>query len=79
MTRAAGYTRIMNFTSNVVALSMFVYGGNVLWIPGLCMAAGQIIGARIGSDLAIRKGAGFIRPIFMTVVGLTIARLVYLN
>lgn len=79
MTRAAGYTRIMNFTSNVVALSMFVYGGNVLWIPGLCMAAGQMIGARIGSDLAIRKGAGFIRPIFMTVVGLTIARLVYLN
>jgi len=79
MTRSAGCTRIMNFTSNAVALAVFLFRGNVLWIPGLCMAAGQMIGAQIGSDMAIKKGAGFIRPVFMTVVALTIARLIYLN
>ncbi len=79
MTRAAGATRIMNFTSNVVALAVFVIGQNVLYTAGLCMALGQIIGARIGSGMAIRKGARFIRPIFLTVVFLTIARLGYLN
>lgn len=31
MTRAAGATRIMNFTSNVVALSVFIIGHNVLY------------------------------------------------
>ncbi|MEE4355520.1 MAG: TSUP family transporter [Desulfococcaceae bacterium] len=79
MTKAAAYTRVMNFTSNIVALILFICGGNVLWIPGICMAMGQIIGARIGSDMAIRKGAAFIRPIFMGVVGVTIIRLIYVN
>ena len=79
MTRAAGATRIMNFTSNIVALTVFITGRNVLYTAGLCMALVQIIGARIGSRLAIQKGARFIRPIFLTVVFLTIARLGYLN
>ncbi|MCP4116652.1 MAG: TSUP family transporter [Desulfobacteraceae bacterium] len=79
MTRAAGFTRIMNFVSNIVALTMFIIGDNVLYSVGLCMALGQVLGARMGSSLAIQKGAGFIRPIFLTVVFLTIVRLVYLN
>jgi uncharacterized protein len=79
MAKAAGVTRIMNFTSNIVAFSLFVVGNNVLYKVGLVMALGQIIGARLGSNLAIAKGARFIRPVFLTVVLLTIARLVYQN
>ncbi len=79
MTSATGTTRIMNFTSNIVALAVFVIGGNVLYSAGLTMAAGQIIGARIGSSMAIKKGASFIRPIFLTMVSLTIIRLIYVN
>lgn len=77
MTKAAGATRIMNFTSNFVALCVFIAGQNVLFSAGLCMAAGQIIGARMGSNLAIKNGARFIRPLFLTVVFMTIARLGY--
>ncbi|QTA79870.1 Transmembrane domain-containing protein, TauE-like [Desulfonema limicola] len=77
MIKAAGITRIMNFTSNIAALSFFIIGKNVSWTAGIWMAAGQVIGARIGSDMAIKKGAGFIRPIFMTVAALTIIRLFY--
>tara|TARA_B100000614_G_scaffold182040_1_gene162769 strand:+ start:541 stop:1299 length:759 start_codon:yes stop_codon:yes gene_type:complete len=79
MTSATGTTRIMNFTSNVVALSVFIIGGNVLWTAGLVMGAGQIIGARIGSGMAIKRGTPFIRPIFLTMVFLTIVRLIYVN
>lgn len=79
MTKAAGTTRIMNFTSNIVALSVFIIGGNVLYSAGFCMAAGQVIGARAGSGLAIKKGASFIRPIFLTMVFLTIVRLIIVN
>lgn len=78
LTRAAGATRVFNLTSNVVALAMFVIGNNVLYSAGLCMALGQVVGARLGSGMAIKKGARFIRPIFLTVVFLTIIRLVYL-
>lgn len=77
MTRAAGATRIMNFTSNVVALNVFIIGNNVLYSAGICMAFGQILGARIGSGLAIKNGARFIRPIFLIVVFATIVRLGY--
>lgn len=79
MTKAAGHTRIMNFTSNIVALSMFIFGNNVLYMVGIIMAIGQVIGARIGSNLAIQKGARFIRPIFLMVVLVTVIRLVFIN
>lgn len=79
MTAATGTTRIMNFTSNVVALTVFIIGGNVLYSAGLIMAAGQVIGARIGSGMAIKRGTPFIRPIFLTMVFLTIVRLIYVN
>lgn len=79
LTRSAGITRIMNFTSNIVALTVFIVGGNVLYSVGLIMAAGQFAGARVGSGLAIERGARFIRPFFAAVVAATIARLVYLN
>jgi len=79
MTKSAGYTRIMNFTSNLVALCVFIIGNNVIYSAGLCMALGQIIGARIGSNLAIQNGAKFIRPVFLGVVFMTMARLAYIN
>ncbi len=79
MTKATGTTRIMNFVSNITALSLFIIGGNVLYSAGLIMAAGQIIGANIGSGMAIKRGTPFIRPIFLTMVFLTIVRLIFVN
>jgi uncharacterized membrane protein YfcA len=79
MIQASGYTRIMNFISNIVALSMFIVGGNVFFKIGITMALGQIVGARYGSTLAIRRGARVIRPVFLSVVLLTICRLLYNN
>jgi uncharacterized membrane protein YfcA len=73
--KATGYTKVMNFTSNVVAFLLFALYGNVLWVLGLTMAAGQIVGAGIGSALVVRRGARFIRPIFIAVVLLTTLKL----
>jgi uncharacterized protein len=75
--KATGYTKVMNFTSNLVAFLVFTIYGSVLWIPGLTMAAGQILGARIGSALVVRRGSRFIRPILIAVVLLTTLRLLY--
>jgi len=78
MTRAAGFTRIMNFTSNIVALLLFICGNKIIYSAGLCMAAGQAMGAFMGSRLAVKKGAAFIRPVFMSVILVTIIRLIYI-
>jgi uncharacterized membrane protein YfcA len=77
MTRATGYTKVMNFTSNIVSFAVFLAGGAVLLLPALTMAAGQIVGARIGSGMVIARGARFIRPVFIIVVLLTTLRLLY--
>jgi uncharacterized membrane protein YfcA len=49
----------------------------VLLLPGITMAAGQIIGARLGSGMVVKRGAKFIRPIFIAVVILTTLKLLY--
>jgi uncharacterized protein len=77
LTKATGYTKVMNFTSNVVSLVLFLIGGHVVFIAGIMMAAGQIVGARLGSGMAIRRGAPFIRPVYVSIVVLTTIKLLY--
>ncbi len=79
MTKATGYTKVMNFTSNFASLIFFIAGGSVLWREGLIMGAGQFIGARIGSRMVVSRGTRFIRPIFITMVLCIIAKLIWQN
>jgi len=74
---ATGQTKAMNLTSNLASLAWFALHGDVAWLAGLLMGAANIAGALTGSTLAIRRGAGFIRVVFLLVVGATIARLVW--
>lgn len=76
---ATAQTKVMNFTSNIVSLGVFLIGGQVLWVVGILMGAGQILGAYIGSTLVVKKEVKFIRTFFLTIVGITILKLVYDN
>ncbi len=73
--RATGGTKLLNLTSNLAAFLLFALSGQVLWLPGLLMGAGQIIGSFIGSHLAIRHGSRLIRPILVIVSLLVSLRL----
>ena len=77
LTRATGYTKAMNFASNLSSLAFFLLGGKVLFVAGLVMGAGQLLGARLGARMVIAKGTKFIRPVFITVVLLLTLKLVY--
>jgi uncharacterized protein len=74
---ATGHTKAMNLTSNIASLAWFAWHGDVLWVLGATMGAANIAGAFLGSSLAIRRGAGFIRFFFLLAVGATIARLLW--
>ena len=67
----------MNFVSNIVSLFIFMIGGYVLWTAGIVMSVGQIAGSKIGTELVIKRGAKFIRPIFITIVILTTLKIIY--
>lgn len=77
MTRATGYTKVMNFGSNLSALVFFLLRGKVDFAAGLAMGMGELIGARIGSRMVVTKGTRFIRPVFISVVLALTARLLY--
>lgn len=65
---ATGYTKAANLASNLGSLGVFLAMGSVHFPAAGAMIAGQLIGARLGSGLVIRKGAAFIRPVFLCVV-----------
>ena len=75
--RATGYTKVMNFVSNIVALIVFAVGGSIWYSYGLVMGIGQMFGARIGARFAVKKGVAVIRPLYIIVVIATIAKLLY--
>ena len=77
--RATGTTKVMNATSNLAALAVFASAGLVHLAAGLTMGLGQVLGARLGAGLVVTKGVRFIRPVFLTMVTLTLARLVWLS
>ena len=74
--QATAQTKLFNVTSNIVALTVFIASGLVLWLPGLAMGTGQIIGAYCGSTLVTKKEVHFIRIFFLIVVAATIIKLV---
>ncbi len=65
--RATAHTKLLNFTSNVAALLLFILSGKVVWTMGLAMGLGQFAGAQLGSRLAIREGARIVRPLLVLV------------
>jgi uncharacterized membrane protein YfcA len=79
LTRATAHTKAMNFTSNAASLAMFVFGGRAHVLAGLTMGLGQLVGARIGAKMVIRRGTRFLRPIFVAVVIAISARLLWQN
>ncbi len=79
MISATGYTKVMNLTSNITSLGVFIIGGSVLWREGLIMGAGQFIGAHLGSHLVVSRGSRFIRPVFITMVLLITIKLIWQN
>jgi uncharacterized protein len=77
LTKATGYTKVMNFASNLSSLAFFALAGQVFYGVGLTMGIGQLLGAKIGSGMVVAKGAKFIRPIFLAMVLALTLKLLY--
>ena len=73
--QASAKAKITNFATNLGALTVFVPQGQVLWVTGLAMGAANLVGGYLGARTAVRLGSGFIRAVFVLVVGAFIVRL----
>jgi uncharacterized membrane protein YfcA len=66
--------KVINFATNLSAIAFFASHGPILWQIGLVMAACNLAGSVIGTQLALKHGAGFIRKAFLGVVVLLIGK-----
>jgi len=77
MLKATAHTKVVNFTSNFASFLFFAFAGHVLWLPAAVMAVGQLIGARLGANTAMKHGSRVIRPLLVTVSLVITTKLVY--
>ncbi len=74
---ASGYAKVLNLKSNLIALSIFLYYGEVNFIIGSIMGVAQLAGSYLGAHMVILKGSKLVRPLFMTVIFINILVLFY--
>lgn len=63
--KATAHTKLLNFSSNLGGLCVFALSGHPLWLVGLAMVPGQMLGAALGSRMAMRVGARVIKPLLV--------------
>jgi len=73
--RATAHTKLLNLASNFGSLLLYAATGAVVWPVGIAMAGASLLGAQIGSRLAMRLGSRIIRPLLVVVSALMALRL----
>jgi uncharacterized membrane protein YfcA len=71
---ASAAAKVVNVATNAAALAYFGFTGNILFLVGIPMALCNVAGAVTGSRLAIRRGSGFVRWVFLAVVSVLILK-----
>ncbi len=71
---ASAVAKIVNVACNLSALLLFAYQGQIMWKLGILMAACNIAGSIFGARLALKRGNGFIRQVFLVLVSLLILK-----
>jgi uncharacterized membrane protein YfcA len=71
---ASAAAKLLNVATNLAALALFAAKGHVWWHIGLAMAVANVAGSLLGSRLALKHGATFVRRVFVLVVSLLILK-----
>lgn len=77
LAKASAEAKVVNFASNLAALSLFAWRGLVLWKLAVPMAAGQLLGGWLGAHLAIRRGDRLVRRAVVFVALVAAAKLAH--
>jgi uncharacterized membrane protein YfcA len=65
---ASAAAKAVNIATNLAALAVFVPGGHIRWPLAVAMAVANVAGSGVGTQLALRRGSGLVRAVFIAVV-----------
>ena len=72
---ASGNSKLLNLASNYAALITYIIAGTIYFEIAIPAAVCGILGSYLGSKMAIKKGAAFIRPIMIMVILLLLGKM----
>jgi uncharacterized membrane protein YfcA len=72
---AVGTTKVINLSTNVASLSVYLVHGKVLFPLALVAAIFGIAGNYIGARYFTKKGVGFVKPIIVGVLTIFFVKL----
>ena len=65
---ASASAKLVNVATNLAALTLFALKGHVWWNYALALAVANVLGSLLGTRMALRHGAGFVRIAFLLIV-----------
>jgi uncharacterized protein len=76
--KSSAVSKAANVSADLSSWTVLMLGGFVIWTLALPLIVGNMIGSYIGSHLAIKRGQGFVRAVFLVIVLSLIARQAWL-
>lgn len=74
---ASAAAKLLNTATNLAALILFAIKGHVWWHYALALAVANIVGSLLGTHMALKHGASFVRVVFIFVVSALILKTGY--
>jgi uncharacterized membrane protein YfcA len=66
--QASAHSKVLNLFSNLAAVILLASQGHVWWHVGIPLALANVVGSLLGSRMALKHGAVFVRWLFILVV-----------
>ena len=70
LARANAHAKVINLTTNLTSLGVFLTGGQVVFALGLAGAVCNMAGNFLGAELALKKGPAITKPVILIVLAL---------
>ena len=74
--RANAHTKVINLSTNIAALTVFLLHGQVLIPLGIAAALSNMAGNYIGSGLVMTKGSKIVKPLVILVLVLLLVKII---
>ncbi len=74
---ASATTKLLNLIGSISGVAVFMWHGKVLYLLALPLAISSSLGNHVGSSMAIKVGAGFVRKLLMVSLVILFVSLVW--
>jgi uncharacterized membrane protein YfcA len=74
---ASAAAKLVNVNTNLGAILLFGFTGNILWPAAIPMAVANAVGGIVGARYALSKGNTYIRRFFVIIVCILLAKTAY--